>query len=140
MTGPAIVILSSGSLSLAKKVQSVCGGTVHAYRERVDEADVLFANTGDHLRELFASGTTIIGIMASGALVRILAPMLNDKRSEPAVLSLSDDGKSVIPLLGGHHGANQIARHLAEHLDGHAAVTTAGDVRLGLAIDEPPAG
>ncbi|MCJ8308854.1 MAG: precorrin-3B C(17)-methyltransferase, partial [Rhizobiaceae bacterium] len=45
-----------------------------------------------------------------------------------------------VPVLGGHHGGNQIARVLAGHLGGHAAVTTAGDVRFGVSLDEPPAG
>ena len=46
----------------------------------------------------------------------------------------------VVPLLGGHRGANRLARQIAEALEGKAAVTTAGDVALGVALDEPPAG
>src|SRR5581483_4432313 len=45
-----------------------------------------------------------------------------------------------VPLLGGHRGANTLARHLAETLGGVAAITTAGDLRLGFALDEPPVG
>ncbi len=63
-----------------------------------------------------------------------------DKRDEPPVIAISEDGKSVVPLLGGHHGANDLARRLAVILDGHAAITTAGDLRFGIALDEPPAG
>jgi cobalt-precorrin 5A hydrolase/precorrin-3B C17-methyltransferase len=46
----------------------------------------------------------------------------------------------VVPLLGGHHGANEIARFLGEELQAHAAITTAGDVSFNIALDEPPAG
>jgi cobalt-precorrin 5A hydrolase/precorrin-3B C17-methyltransferase len=56
------------------------------------------------------------------------------------VLALSEDGKSVVPLLGGHRGANELARTLADALGGHAAITTAGDHRFGVALDAPPEG
>jgi cobalt-precorrin 5A hydrolase/precorrin-3B C17-methyltransferase len=46
----------------------------------------------------------------------------------------------VVPLLGGHRGANRLAKRLAAALGGTAAVTTAGEVALGVALDEPPAG
>jgi len=46
----------------------------------------------------------------------------------------------VVPLLGGHRGANRLAARIAGALDGMAAVTTAGDVAMGAALDAPPAG
>jgi cobalt-precorrin 5A hydrolase/precorrin-3B C17-methyltransferase len=45
-----------------------------------------------------------------------------------------------VPLLGGHRGANALARAAAALTGGTAAVTTAADLRLGLALDEPPPG
>jgi cobalt-precorrin 5A hydrolase/precorrin-3B C17-methyltransferase len=70
----------------------------------------------------------------------MLAPLLDDKRSEPAVVAVSADGKHVVPLLGGHRGANALAREIAASLGGTAAITTAGDTLLGAALDEPPPG
>lgn len=64
--------------------------------------------------------------------------MIEDKRAEPAVIAVSEDGASVVPLLGGHRGANSLARQVAGTLNGHAAVTTAGDTALGVALDAPP--
>ena len=63
-----------------------------------------------------------------------------DKRAEPPVVALAEDGSAAVPLLGGHHGANALARALAAALGGVAAITTAGDLRLGFALDEPPPG
>src|SRR5204863_9361134 len=71
-------------------------------------------------------------------LVRAVALLVADKHDEPPVIAVAEDGSSVVPLLGGHRGANRIARLLAERLGGHAAITTAGDLRLGVALDEPP--
>jgi cobalt-precorrin 5A hydrolase/precorrin-3B C17-methyltransferase len=89
---------------------------------------------------LFAAGTPVIGVCASGILIRAVAPLLADKTTEPPVLAVSDDGAVVVPLLGGHRGANRLARQIADGLQATAAVTTAGDVALGVALDEPPVG
>src|SRR5690606_8741038 len=72
--------------------------------------------------------------------IRLLAPHLADKKEEPPVLAVSQDGKSIVPLLGGHHGANQLARWLAERLGAHAALTTASDGKFTRGLDEPPPG
>ena len=73
-------------------------------------------------------------------MIRAVAPLLAAKGDEPPVLAVSPDGASVVPLLGGHRGANAMAARLAAALEGHAAVTTAGEAALGVALDEPPAG
>jgi cobalt-precorrin 5A hydrolase/precorrin-3B C17-methyltransferase len=79
-------------------------------------------------------------VCASAILIRAVAPLLGDKRDEPPVLAVAEDGSAVVPLLGGHRGANRLARRIAEALGCPAAVTTAGDAALGLALDEPPGG
>ena len=137
---PAIVVLSVSSLAVAQEIKARTGGEIHGLRGRVDHADIVFDDAGTHIRNLFMSKRTIIGIMAAGALIRLVAPVIGEKQTDPPVLSVADDGSSVVPLLGGHHGSNQIARVLASHLGGYAAVTTAGDVRFGVALDEPPKG
>jgi len=127
-------------MAVAEEIKALSDGAIHGLRGRVDVCDTVFEDVADHLASLFAAGRTIIGVMASGALVRMIAPHLRDKHTDPAVIAVADDGSSVVPLVGGHHGGNQIARVIAAHLGGHAAVTTAGDVRFGVALDEPPQG
>ena len=136
----ALVVLDQGGLALARKLQKTLpDAQVHGLSPRV-KADVGFTATLAHLGKLFADGHTIVGVMAAGILIRALAPLLADKRAEPPVIALSADGKSVVPLLGGHHGANALALHMAKTLKARAAITTAGDVAFGLALDEPPVG
>src|SRR5207247_7995233 len=94
----------------------------------------------EHLAARFAAGTPVVGVCASGILIRAVAPLVADKTVEPPVVALAEDGSVAVPLLGGHHGANALARALAEALGCHAAITTAGDLRLGFALDEPPPG
>ena len=137
---PVVLALSRSGEPVAHRVAAALGCAVHGREGRVDRADAFFANALDHARDLFAAGVPVIGVCASGILIRAVAPMLADKRAEPPVISVSDDGAVVVPLLGGHRGANRLAGRVAEALGGVAAVTTAGDVALGVALDEPPAG
>ena len=53
---------------------------------------------------------------------------------------MAEDASCVIPLLGGHHGANDMARKISELLGVDPAITTSGDIRFGIALDEPPEG
>ena len=137
---PAVLALSASGEPVARKIAEALGASLHGRTGRVGAADVWFDNALDHARDLFAAGQPIVGVCASGILIRGVAPLLNDKTTEPPVISVSDDGAVVVPLLGGHRGANRLARRIAETLNATAAVTTAGDVALGVALDEPPAG
>ena len=139
--GAALVALSPGGLELARRLAAVLpAARVHGLAGRAEGADEAFTETVPHLRRLFAEGVPIIGVCAAGIIIRALAPGLADKRAEPPVVAVAEDGAAAVPLLGGHAGANALARAIAAATGGVAAVTTAGDVRLGLALDEPPTG
>ena len=137
---PVVLALSRSGEAVAHRVAAIIGAQVHGRQGRVDRADAFFANALDHARDLFAAGVPIVGVCASGILIRAVAPLLADKTTEPPVISVSDDGAVVVPLLGGHRGANRLAQQIADALGAVAAVTTAGDVALGGALDAPPAG
>lgn len=137
---PAVVILSASAAALGRRIAEDIGGELHGAAARVTEADVRFASAKDHVQALVAAGRPIVAVMASGALIRLLAPLLSNKHAEPPVLAVAEDGSSVVPLLGGHHGANDLARQIASALGAHAAITTAGDLKFGVALDQPPEG
>ncbi len=139
--GAAIVVLGPSASALGRRVCDLLPeARLHGPRALAGDWDETYDRVVPHLAELFAAGRSIVGICASGILIRALAPYLDDKHAEPPVVALAEDGSVAVPLLGGHHGANQIARVLAEALGGVAAITTAGDLRLGLALDQPPPG
>ena len=92
------------------------------------------------LAQGFDAGRALVVIASTGAVMRILAPKLADKYAEPPVVCLSPDGQAVVPLLGGHQGANTLAKQVAGVTGGQAAITTASETLFGLSLEEPPAG
>ncbi len=130
---PAIICFTSAGEEIAHRIADLTGGPL--YRCGSGHADAR-----DVLATLFKADIPIIGICASGILVRLLAAHLSDKTQEPPVIAVSANGHHVVPLLGGHRGANRLARSLADELHGIAAITTASDSRFAFALDEPPMG
>ena len=138
---PVFVALTQAGADLAGGLRAAMpGSALHGRARRADGTDLVFDDTVAHLRWLFAAGRPIVGLCAAGILIRALAPLLGDKREEPPVLALAEDGSAVVPLLGGHRGANALARAIADRLGIAPSVTTAGDARFGVALDEPPSG
>jgi cobalt-precorrin 5A hydrolase / precorrin-3B C17-methyltransferase len=139
----AIVVLGPSGLEVAKRIApSIPDAELYAPSQRMSTDPGLvpcrdFAST---LRDLFAAGRPIVALCSSGILIRILAPLLEDKLSEPPVVAVAEDGSVAVPLLGGHRGANRLALQIADALGCPAAITTAGDARFQLALDDPPPG
>jgi cobalt-precorrin 5A hydrolase/precorrin-3B C17-methyltransferase len=123
---PAIFTFAAAGTETAQRIAALTGGTVHEGKSL--------------LPVCFTEGRPIIGVCSAGILIRLLAPLLSDKHAEPPVIAVSQDGAEVVPLLGGHHGANSLARKIAEALGGRAALTTASDSRFAFGLDEPPEG
>ncbi|MGH6912139.1 MAG: cobalamin biosynthesis protein, partial [Geminicoccales bacterium] len=139
---PAIVLLGPGGLAVAQRIRAALPEcALHAPRGRLPDLEtVAYDELAAHLRALYQAGRPILALCAAGIVIRVLGPILADKRTEPPVIAIAEDGSVAVPLLGGHRGANRLARAIAEALGGRAAVTTAGDVRFDLALDDPPPG
>jgi len=138
---PAIIALSEAGALLARRIQAVLrSGEVLGLEGRVADCDRSFSNVSAILHDAFTARRPIIGICATGILIRTLAPFLISKENDPPVLAVAEDASVIVPLLGGHHGANALAVRLAEALDGVAAITTASDVTLRVPLDAPPPG
>lgn len=88
------------------------------------------------VRLLWKKYDGLICIMAAGIVVRAIAPLCRDKKTDPCVLVLDEKGRFVISLLSGHlGGGNDLAHRVAAITGGVAVVTTASDVTGHTALD-----
>lgn len=86
--------------------------------------------------QLWKGYKNLIFIMAAGIVVRTIAPLVRDKKTDPAVVVLDEKGRFVVSLLSGHvGGANKLAREIAGFLGMEAVITTASDLNNATSID-----
>jgi cobalt-precorrin 5A hydrolase len=69
--------------------------------------------TPEIFADVFSRRKRIVALMSMGIVVRKIAPLLDDKWTDPAVVVISPDCRYAVPLLGGHHGANELAKELS---------------------------
>jgi cobalt-precorrin 5A hydrolase len=88
------------------------------------------------LTQHFARFSAHIFIFSTGIAVRMIAPLIQSKTTDPAVIVLDDRGIHAISLLSGHlGGANRLTEKLAAHINATPVITTATDINKLPAID-----
>jgi cobalt-precorrin 5A hydrolase / precorrin-3B C17-methyltransferase len=138
---PIVVVLNQISVPTARQVMTALpGAQLYGLAERTTDVDVSFANFGDTVRQLYSEGKPIIGLCAAGILIRTLAPVLTDTKTEPPVVAVAADGSAVVPLLGGMTGVNDLAEKIAAVFNIPAAITTTGKLQFNTVLPDPPTG
>ncbi|MGW4227294.1 precorrin-3B C(17)-methyltransferase [Streptomyces bauhiniae] len=98
-----------------------------------DRTRVYEGPAGEAVRAAFVECDRLVCFLATGAAVRLLAPLLGDKAADPGVVCVDEGGRFAVSLVGGHGGgANELAYEVAELLGAEPVVTTATDA-VGLA-------
>jgi cobalt-precorrin 5A hydrolase len=98
--------------------------------------EVIPGRLTDFWGTLMADYDVVLCVMASGIVVRGIAPHLTHKAEDPAVLVMDSAGRFVISLLSGHlGGANAAAVMLAKRLSATPVITTGTDVKGRVAVD-----
>ncbi|QDI88838.1 precorrin-3B C(17)-methyltransferase [Candidatus Nitrosopumilus sp. SW] len=92
--------------------------------------------TSEKIVELFKKNDALICLFSLGAVIRLIAPYLKDKKTDPAVIVIDDKTNFVISVLSGHiGGANELTEKIAEKLQAQPVITTAADVNKTIAVD-----
>ncbi len=97
--GEVAIITFSRNLVIAEKIKDFISGDIILYSK-------------DAFKQAFEYDS-VIAIMAAGIAVRGIAPLIRDKWKDPAIVVVDSGLNFAIPILGGHHGGNELARKLA---------------------------
>ncbi len=132
-----VVALTPGGARLARRLcQALPEASCWLPFARATRGDQAFDDLGAVFARAFAEGCPLVCIMAAGIVVRHIAPLLQGKDRDPAVVVVDEGGRFAISLLSGHlGGANALARQVAAALGGTPVITTATDVQGIPALD-----
>jgi precorrin-4 C11-methyltransferase len=133
----AILASTDRGVLLADRLRRELEGSV-VFSTRPGDAPTVqpIASISDFLATSFTDYEAFIFVGALGICVRSIAPYVQDKATDPAIINLDDHGQFVQPVLSGHlGGANKLARRLARVLGAQAIITTASDLQNIWALD-----
>ena len=93
-------------------------------------------STSIKIVDLFKSNDALIFLFSLGAVIRLIAPHIKDKKTDPAVIVIDDKAQFVISVLSGHlGGANELSNDIAQKINAVPVITTAADVNKTIAVD-----
>ena len=125
----AILPVTEKGVELAKKISAEVGGQIFIKGRDFDSLKSFVA-------EIFAKFDALIFICATGIAVRMIAPHIVSKLSDPAVIVIDERGKNVVSLLSGHvGGGNFLTVEIAEKISASPVITTATDVEEKFSAD-----
>lgn len=88
------------------------------------------------VEDIFDKYEYILFIMATGIVVRTIAPLITSKFSDPAILVTDEKGSNIISLLSGHMGgANEMTLHISDLINSNPVITTATDINKKSSLD-----
>ncbi|MBD2314481.1 precorrin-3B C(17)-methyltransferase [Desertifilum sp. FACHB-1129] len=124
--------------SAVRHLQPLCQAVgVHLWIPEALQADfpdlpVYSGSLKDHLAQIWPQYRSLLFGLATGAVVRLIAPLLKDKTTDPAILVLDEAGKFTISLCSGHRGGADRLAGLVSHMLGTTPVITGASAHLGL--------
>lgn len=136
----AIIALNATGEKIAERLRlSLPGADVYLLQRESGEVArpdaIYFDNLGELVGRIFPKYRNLVFIMAVGIVVRVLAPHIRDKKSDPAVVVVDEGSRFAISLLSGHEGgANALALQVANACGAQPVVTTASEVLKPLIV------
>ncbi|WP_077210556.1 cobalt-precorrin 5A hydrolase [Bacillus dakarensis] len=139
----AIVAITKHGVEIARKLLGSFQGADLYYMKKFEKGDELERDIRMFdgsvrllLPSLFKEYKGIVCIISLGAVVRMIAPLLIDKKTDPGIVVIDDKGENVISVLSGHlGGANELTIEVAEMLGANPIITTASDVQKTIPVD-----
>ncbi|TCK98652.1 cobalt-precorrin 5A acetaldehyde-lyase [Natranaerovirga hydrolytica] len=136
--GLSILTLTKGGVALGKQLKKhYPNATLYTLEKYIEDETVPIKPSLDGIiQELFVTHNVLVFIMATGIVVRKIAPYLKDKTTDPAVIVMDEKGDFVISLLSGHLGkANEWAHTISHKIKATPVITTSSDLNHIMAVD-----
>ena len=141
--GIAIVAITKRGVETALKIKEALdnaglSSTVYSPKKYNQNGVVALDNKfGDFIKDNYSKVDALVAVMATGIIIRAVAPYLESKLTDPAVIGVDASGKFIISLLSGHYGgANELTRIIAKGTGATPVITTASDVTGKQSVDE----
>ncbi|MDR0373209.1 MAG: cobalamin biosynthesis protein [Nitrososphaerota archaeon] len=141
--GIVIVAITHHGVKTALKIQKAldrCGLASRVYAPKKYSAPgvtVIDTNLAGFIKDNYSKASALVTVMATGITIRAVAPLLESKLTDPAVIGVDATGKFVISLLAGHlGGANDLTQTIAAGIGAIPVITTASDALGKLSADE----
>ena len=125
----AILAVTEKGIELAEKISESVGGKIFIKGRDFDRMKIF-------VEEIFTKFDALIFICATGIAVRMIAPHIVSKLSDPAVIVIDELGRNVISLLSGHvGGANDLTLKISAQINSNPVITTATDIEEKFSAD-----
>lgn len=122
-----IIPVSDTSLEMARIIQKEISDSLIYTKSKQTDCIQIYS-IDDCVKNIFNSCSAILFIGAMGICVRSIAPYIQNKRTDPAIINIDSTGKYVISVLSGHiGGANELTERIAHIVGGEAIITTQSD-------------
>ena len=135
----SVLAITKNGINIAAKLKEIFPNwNVYAPSKFSNDKEIIWYSepTSEKIIELFKNNKALICLFSLGAVIRLIAPHLKDKKNDPAVIVIDDKTNFVISVLSGHlGGANELTQTIAEKLNAIPVITTAADVNKTIAVD-----
>ena len=135
----SVLAITKNGISIGAKLKEIFPDwNVYAPSKFSNDKEIIWYSepTSEKIVELFKKNKALICLFSLGAVIRLIAPHLKDKKNDPAVIVIDDKTNFVISVLSGHlGGANELTQTIAEKLNAIPVITTAADVNKTIAVD-----
>jgi cobalt-precorrin 5A hydrolase len=135
----SVLAITKNGISIGAKLKEIFPDwNVYAPSKFSNDKEIIWYSepTSEKIIELFKNNKALICLFSLGAVIRLIAPHLKDKKNDPAVIVIDDKTNFVISVLSGHlGGANELTQTIAEKLNAIPVITTAADVNKTIAVD-----
>ena len=140
MKKTAVIVISAQGLPVAQRIRKEWPDCEIYAKQGAGEGVNEWVSLDETVKKLFFASEALIFIGAMGICVRVIAPYIRDKHTDPAVINIDSTGRFVVSVLSGHiGGANERTLQLARILGAQPVVTTQSDATGLWALDVLPA-